>query len=87
MEQIEDKIEADRILNNAAYRRFIPQLIKDHEREWIVISKGELIRIFASRQEAIRAIKTHNLLQQCNLVSPITQRKRKVTLGFGRKLQ
>jgi urocanate hydratase len=71
MEQIEDKIEDDRILNNAAYRRFIPQLIKDHEREWIVISKGELIGIFASRQEAIRAIKTHNLLQQCNLVSPI----------------
>ncbi|HUY00554.1 MAG TPA: hypothetical protein VMV49_13420 [Candidatus Deferrimicrobium sp.] len=87
MEQTKDKNDNERMLNNAAYRRLIPQLIKDHEGEWIVISKGELIGIFKSRLEAIQAIKTHNLFQHCNIVSPITREKRKVTLGFGRKLK
>ena len=87
LEQTKDKIDDERMLNNAAYRRLIPQLLKDHEGDWIVISKGELIGIFNNRQEAIMAIKTHNLLNQCNIVAPITTRKRKVTLGFGRKLK
>jgi hypothetical protein len=87
LEQTKDKSDDERMLNNAAYRRLIPQLLKDHEGEWIVISKGELIGIFNSRLDAVKAIKIHNLLNQCNLVSPISTRKRKVTLGFGRKLK
>lgn len=74
-------------MNNAAYRRLFPQFIKDHEGEWVVISKGELIGIFKDRAEAIQAIKTNNLMDCCNLVSPITKKQRKVTLGFGRKLK
>jgi len=87
LEQAKDKIDDERMLNNAAYRRLIPQLLKDHEGEWIVISKGELIGIFDNQRNAVTAIKTHDLLNQCNIVSPITTKKRKVTLGFGRKLK
>ena len=74
-------------MNNAAYRRLIPILIKDNEGEWVVISKGELIGIFDNRVDAIRAIKTNNLLDQCNIVSPISTKKRKGVLGFGKKLK
>jgi hypothetical protein len=84
---IKDNFDDERILNNAAYRRLIPMLIKDNEGEWIVISKGELIDIFDNRLDAIRVIKTNDLLDQCNLVSPITTKKRKGVLGFGRKLK
>ena len=87
MEQTQNKDDNENMLNNAAYRRFFPQLVNDHEGEWIVFSKGELIGIFKSRIEAIQIIKTYNLLQNCNVVSPITKWKRKVTLGFGRKLK
>lgn len=81
---IEDKLDDERILNNTTYGRLIPNLIKDHEGEWVVISKGKLIGIFKTRLEAIRAIKTYNLLDYCNIVSPITTKKRKVVFGFGR---
>jgi len=79
MEQSKDTIDDERMLNNATYRRLIPQLIKDHEGEWIIISKGEFIGIFKDRLEAINAIKTHNLLYQCNLVSPIKNYWKKIS--------
>ena len=62
MEQTKDEIEDERILNNAAYRRLIPQLIKDHEGEQIVISTGELIEIFTNRQDA-----SLNILNQLSI--------------------
>jgi len=77
----------ERMINNATYRRLIPGLIKDHEGGWIVISKGELIGIYKTRLDAINAIKTHDLLQTCNIISPNTSQKRKINLGFGRKLK
>jgi len=86
-EKVSDRDDSDRMMNNAAYRRLFPQFIKDHEGEWVVISKGELIGIFKDRQEAIKAIKTNNLMDSCNIVSPIIKKQRKVTLGFGRKLK
>ncbi|MHA1266112.1 MAG: hypothetical protein ACTSRS_12845 [Candidatus Helarchaeota archaeon] len=87
MEKTSSEDDAERMINNATYRRLIPQLLKDHEGEWIVISKGVLVGIFKSRSEAIMAIKTNNLSQNCNIVSPITKKRRRVTLGFGRKLK
>lgn len=87
MEKVTDEDDMDRMVNNAVYRRLIPQLIEDHEGEWVVISKGELIGIFKSRSEAILAIKTHGLVQNCNIVAPITKKQRRVTLGFGRKIK
>ncbi|TFG05174.1 MAG: hypothetical protein EU536_02705 [Promethearchaeota archaeon] len=78
LEQTKDKIDEERMLNNTTYRRLIPQLLKDHEGDWIVISKGELIGIFKNQLEAIKSVKTHNLLDRCNLVSPITAKKRKI---------
>ena len=83
---IKDEFDDERILNNAAYKRLIPNLAKDHKGEWIVISRGELIGIFETRLDAVRAIETNNLLDHCNIVSPITTRKRKVVFGFGRKI-
>lgn len=84
---IKDKFDDERILNNVTYRWLIPNLIKDHEGEWVVISKGKLIGFFKTRLDAIRAIKTNNLLNYCNIVSPITTKKRKVVFGFGRITQ
>ncbi len=87
MEKATDEDDTERMINNAVYRRLIPQLIEDHEGDWVVISKGELVGIFKSRSEAIMAIKTNNLVQNCNIVAPITKKQRRVTLGFGRKIK
>ncbi|MHA1652336.1 MAG: hypothetical protein ACTSYB_19295 [Candidatus Helarchaeota archaeon] len=87
MEETKSQDDYDRIINNATYRRLFPELIKEHEDEWIVISKGKVIGLFKTRIEAIKAIKANNLIHTCNLVTPITRKKRKVTLGFGRKLK
>ena len=87
MEEIRDENDNERVLNNATYRRLLPKIIDDHEGEWIVISKGELIGIFKTRKEAINAVKLNKLTKNCNVVSPITKKQRKITLGFGRKLK
>ncbi|MFX0063246.1 MAG: hypothetical protein ACFFC7_13805 [Candidatus Hermodarchaeota archaeon] len=81
-----NKTDNERMLNNATYRRVVPELLEEHAEKWIVISGGEVIGIFNNREEAIEAIKANNLLGHCNIVSPITTIKRKVTLGFGRRM-
>ncbi|MFX0090726.1 MAG: hypothetical protein ACFFBD_03095 [Candidatus Hodarchaeota archaeon] len=80
-----NETENERRLNKATYRRVVPELLDEHEGKWIVISSGEVIGIFNNRKEALEAIKTNHLLHHCNLVSPITNIKRKVTLGFARR--
>lgn len=87
MEEIKDEEDNERVLNNATYRRLLPEIIADHEGEWIVISKGELVGIYKNREEAINAVKSNKLTENCNIVSPITNKQRKITLGFGRKLK
>lgn len=78
--------DRDRLQNNATFRRLIPSLIEHNEGDWVVISEGELIGIYPDRKKAIEAVRSNNLRDSCNIVSPITKKKRKVTLGFGRKL-
>jgi hypothetical protein len=78
--------DRERIENNAAYRRLIPDLLQNHEGEWVVISGGELIGIFPNRNAALECVRDSGLLGKCNLVSPVKATKRKVTLGFGRRL-
>ncbi|MHA1359397.1 MAG: hypothetical protein ACTSQI_22265 [Candidatus Helarchaeota archaeon] len=87
MEKIIDENDTDRMINNAVYRRLLPELIKEHEGEWVVISKGELVGLFKTRAEAISAIETNDLVQNCNIIAPITKKQRRVTLGFGRKIR
>jgi len=78
--------ERDRIQNNATYRRILPGLINEHEGKWVVISRGELIGIFNDRKSAIEEIQAKELIESCNIVAPITRKRRKVTMGFGRRL-
>lgn len=82
-----NEVETDRIRNNATFRRLTPDLLPDHENEWVVISNGELIGIFPDRMVAIKKIEELNLIDKVNLVSPLTKARRKVTMGFGRKIQ
>ncbi|MHA1972471.1 MAG: hypothetical protein ACTSW1_05750 [Candidatus Hodarchaeales archaeon] len=81
-----DETEDERMRNNATYRRLIPELIKENEGKWVVISNGQLIGIFPDKESAINSIKEKALYNHCNIVSPITKVKRKVTLGFGRRV-
>jgi len=87
MEKIIDENDTDRMINNVVYWRLLPELIKEHEGEWVVISKGELVGIFKTWAEAISAIETNDLVQNCNIIAPITKKQRRVTLGFGRKIR
>ncbi len=79
--------DTERMKNNATFRRLAPDLLPDHENEWILISSGELIDIFPDRMSAIKKTYELNLHDKVNLVSPLTQSKRRVTLGFGRRIQ
>jgi urocanate hydratase len=87
LEKLSDENDPDRMINNAVYKRLLPELIKEHEGEWVIISKGELVGIFKTRAEAIRALKTNDLVQNCNIIAPITKKQRRVTLGFGRNVR
>ncbi|MFW9996578.1 MAG: hypothetical protein ACFFD4_31325 [Candidatus Odinarchaeota archaeon] len=84
-ESPKDDNERDRIQNNAIYRRMFPDLIGENEGKWIVIAGGELLGIFTDRESAIEEIKNKGLQNSCNIVSPITRKRRKITLGFGRR--
>ncbi|MFX0209919.1 MAG: hypothetical protein ACFFDT_28320, partial [Candidatus Hodarchaeota archaeon] len=84
-ESPETEVDRDRLLNNATYRQLIPDLVERHRGKWVVISAGELIGIYPDQRAAINAVKEAEIVHKCNIVSPITDRKRKVTLGFGRK--
>ena len=82
-----NEIDSERMRNNATFRRLAPDLLPNHENEWIVISNGELVGIFPDRLVAIKKIDELNLADKVNLVSPLIKVKRKITLGFGRKIQ
>ncbi len=85
-ESPKDNNDRDRIQNNAIYRRLFPGFISENAGKWVVISRGELIGIFTDRKSAIEEVKNKGLQNSCNIVSPITRKRRKVTLGFGRRL-
>ncbi len=71
--------------NNATYRRTLPNLIKEYENKWIVISEGLIIGIFENRDEAIKAVKLNKLENKYNIVSPILKEGRRTEFGFRRK--
>ena len=71
--------------NNATYRRTLPNLIKEYENKWIVISEGLIIGIFENRDEAIKAVKLNKLENKHNIVSPILKEGRRTEFGFRRK--
>ncbi|MHA1305359.1 MAG: hypothetical protein ACTSQE_13585 [Candidatus Heimdallarchaeaceae archaeon] len=81
--QTED--DKDRALNNATLRRLRPELLKEHENEWVVISSGNLVGIYPDRKTALEAVKTNNLLGKCNIITPIKPVNRKISIRYRRK--
>lgn len=79
-----NEIETQRIRNNAVFRQLLPNLIEEHKDQWIVISNGQLKGIVKHKNEAIQMIEDLEIMDQHNLISPITKTKRKVRMGFGR---
>ena len=83
----ENEDEQERIKNNATFRRLFPELIGEHENQWIVISNGRMIGLFDSMMEAADAIKKNNLYGKPNIITQITRETRKVRLGLRRRLE
>lgn len=66
-----DQIMEDR--NEAAFRRLYPDLLRKHEKEWGIITNGDLFGIYNSKRECFDAIKEEELSGRHNLVFPIKQ--------------
>jgi hypothetical protein len=81
---IKDTKNLMRQQNNATFRRIFPDLVKDHEGKWVVISEGLMIGIFGDRKAAIKAVIENKLEDKCNIVSPISNKKRTTRLGLRR---
>lgn len=78
------EIESQRIKNNALFRQLLPDLLDEHQGKWVLISDGQLYGVYPTKPEAMEAIKENQLTSSHNLVSPITDEKRTVRLGFGK---
>jgi len=81
---IKDTKNLMRQQNNATFRRIFPDLVKNHEGKWVVISEGLMIGIFGDRKAAIKAVIENKLEDKCNIVSPISNKKRTTRLGLRR---
>ena len=79
--------ELERIKNNALFRQLLPDLIEEHRDKWILISGGSMIGLYSSKSEVFEVIKDQQLTGRHNLIAPLTDKTRRVRLGFGRVRQ
>jgi len=72
-------------VNNAAYRRLIPELRSQFAGKWGVIAKGDLNGIYETKQGALEAISQLN--PEPHLIFPIKEEDkiRVVSLGMRRR--
>ncbi|MHA2252676.1 MAG: hypothetical protein ACXAD7_20095 [Candidatus Kariarchaeaceae archaeon] len=78
--------EIIRIRNNETFNNLLPKLLRDHDKDWVVISEGEQLGVFKSQKEAFEAMESNNLYGKVNIVAQITgTKKRVVRLGVRRK--
>ncbi|MFW9916376.1 MAG: hypothetical protein ACFFGZ_12285 [Candidatus Thorarchaeota archaeon] len=57
--------------NEVAFRRIFPTLLKQHEGQWGLISGGDLVGVYPTKRECLKAIQEHQLLEKSNLLFPI----------------
>lgn len=77
--------EQVRTKNNATFRRLYPELIDEHENKWILISEGTMLGLFDTMMEGAHMIKSQNLYGKPNILTQLSKKSRKVTLGLRRR--
>ena len=82
-----DENERERNLNIATYRRMKRFLEKNHRGKWVLIARGEVIKVADFLNEIVEASKSEKLTERPCLVFKVGETGIKRTLGFnvGRK--
>lgn len=81
--------EREQDLNTATFRRMRRFLEKNHRGKWVLIAKGEVVKIADSLEEIVEAKKNEALTGTPSLVFKVGETEVKRTLGLntGRKIK
>jgi hypothetical protein len=74
--------EKERDLNIATFRRMRKFLEKNHKGKWVLIAKGEVIRLADSLSEIVEAKKSEQLTDRPSLIFKVGETRIKRTIGF-----